>query len=52
MMKIYDSFAFYAFKMLVFFHTAVKTPDITRSFYYKSGTDLAQGQQRSVHRIE
>jgi hypothetical protein len=41
MMKIYDSFALYAFKMLVIFHAAIKTPDIARSLNYKSGAYLA-----------
>jgi len=52
MLKIHDSFALDAFKMLVLLHAAVKTPDVAGTFNYKSGAHIVECQQRSVHRIE
>ena len=52
MVKIYNSLALYAFKVLMLFRAAVKTPDIARAFDDKSDTYLAQCQQCPVHRIE
>jgi hypothetical protein len=44
MVKIYDSFAPDAFKMLVLVHAAVKTPYIARTFHYKSNTYVVKRQ--------
>lgn len=52
MVKINDSFAFYAFKMLVIIQLAVESFDIARAFHYESCADFGKGQKGPIDRIQ
>jgi len=52
MVKINDSFAFYALKMLVIIQLAVESFNIARAFHDESGTDFGKGQKGPIDRIQ